>query len=211
VIGPSIPTEGMIVAEVLMSSSPSPVPDFDAITKASKKRKVDATGKAPVKRPRVSKKKKEDSMKASTSRGKASLKRPSDAEVASVRPVKLSKKSMSCPTTAATMTQIAIGVSGPKGAAGASGSKGVAHASGSRGAVTVKKVVTPVQKRRVPAIGVMTEASSAKYQESTPHGRMPRDSTLEFVLMLEPEASLQIAHGVGGASISDFASTIAAG
>jgi hypothetical protein len=201
----------MIVAKVLMSSSPSPVPDFDAITKASKKRKVDATRKAPVKCPRVSKKKKEESMKASTSRGKASLKRPSDAKVASVRPVKLRKKNMSRPTAAATMTHIAIGASGPKGVADASCSKGVASASGSRGAVTVKKVVAPVKKCCVLAIGIMAEASSAKYQESTPHGRMPRDSTLEFVLMLEPEASLQIACGAGGASISDSASTIATG
>jgi hypothetical protein len=115
---------------------PRPVPGSDA----SKKRKADATRKASVKHPKASGKKKGESVKASALRGKASLKRPSNEEVASARPVKLSKKTVSCPAAAATTMHIAIGASGPKGAAGASGSKGVASASGSTGTASAKKL-----------------------------------------------------------------------
>jgi hypothetical protein len=115
---------------------PRPVPGSDAFTEASKKRKADAAGKAPVKHPRVSGKKKGESAKASASRGKASLKRLSDAEVVSTRPVKLSKKTISHLTVAATTTCVAIGALGPKGATSASGSKGTASASGSKGAAS---------------------------------------------------------------------------
>jgi hypothetical protein len=54
--------------------SPRLVPGSDAFTEASKKRKEDAAGKAPVKHPRASRKKKGECVKASTSRGKARLK-----------------------------------------------------------------------------------------------------------------------------------------
>jgi poly(3-hydroxybutyrate) depolymerase len=53
---------------------PHPVPGSDAFTEALKKRKVDATGKAPVKCPRASGNKKGESAKASASWENASLK-----------------------------------------------------------------------------------------------------------------------------------------
>jgi hypothetical protein len=182
---------------------PRPVPSSDAFTESSKKRKVDATGKASVKCLRVYGKKKGESVKAAASRGKTSLKRPSDAEVASMRPVKLSKKIVPRPVAAASTTRVAIGASGPKSAIGASGSKGAPGASGSKGAAGAKKVVAPIQKRRVPAIGVMAEESSTESHESLPHDQMPQDSTPEFAsrsgthgqmleaaLRPEPESSL---------------------
>jgi hypothetical protein len=79
-----------------------------------------------------------------------------------VRPVKLSKKIVPCPTVATTTMHIAIGASSPKGVAGASSSKGEASASGSKSAAGVKKAPAPDQKRRVPAIGIMEEASSVE-------------------------------------------------
>jgi hypothetical protein len=191
------------VFEVMgVAYGPRLVPGSDGFTEASKKRQADAAGKTPVKRPRAPKKKKVESAKVSVSWGKTSLKRPSDVEVASVRPVKLSKKTVSYSAAVASTTCVALVASGPKGAASASGSKGAASA---------KKAITPVQKCRVPAIGVMAEASSAKSQESSPHGQTPRDSAPEFASMPEPDASLRIAHGAGGVSILDLAGTIAAG
>jgi hypothetical protein len=56
----------------------------------------------------------------------------------------------------------------------------------------------------------MAEASSAKSQEWSPHGRTPRDFAPEFESMPEPDASLQITHDAGGVLISDLAGTIAA-
>jgi hypothetical protein len=101
--------------------------------------------------------------KTAMPRGKASLKRPSDTEVASAHPVKQTKKIMSRPATIATA---------PRATDEASGSKGVPD---------TKKTVVPIRKRRVPAIGVMVEASSVEAYESSPHGQADRDSLLEIV------------------------------
>jgi hypothetical protein len=51
------------------------------------------------------------------------------------------------------MTHIAIGVSGPMGASDASSSKGAAG---------MKRAAPPIQKRCVPSIVVMVEASSTE-------------------------------------------------
>jgi hypothetical protein len=42
------------------------------------------------------------------------------------------------------------------------------------------------RKRRIPAIGVMVEASSTESQESLPHVSVVRDSLLDNVWMSEP-------------------------
>jgi hypothetical protein len=55
--------------------------------------------------------------------------------------------------TAATTTRVAIGVSG---------TKGVSDASSSKGDAGMKRATPPIQKRCVPSIGVMVEASSAE-------------------------------------------------
>jgi hypothetical protein len=100
-------------------------------------------------------------------------------------------------------------------------SKVTVGASGSKGAASAKKMVMPVRKHRVPAIGAMAAASSEESQESLPHGRVAQDSTVEItsrseprgqssrdslpssVPRLEPEAPLQVTTplDVGGASV----------
>jgi hypothetical protein len=56
------------------------------------------------------------------------------------------------------------------------------------------------RKRRIPAIGVMAEASSTESQESSPHGQIAPDSMPEIVSMPEP-------HGLSPqASVPDTAS-----
>jgi hypothetical protein len=84
--------------------------------------------------------------------GKGGLKRPSDAVVASAQPIKQTKKA----TFRLAVTMTTTGT-----AAGAYGSKVV---------VGMKKTTVPARKHRVPAIGIMVEASSVKSQESLPHG-----------------------------------------
>jgi hypothetical protein len=86
--------------------------------------------------------------------------------MASARRMKLSKKTVSRTAAAATTTHVAIRTSNSKGVAGASGSKNAASA---------KKAASPIQKGRIPAVGIMAEASLAESHESSPHGQMPRD------------------------------------
>jgi hypothetical protein len=86
-------------------------------------------------------------------------------EVASARPVKQTKKDMCRPAVIAT----AMGTA--------------AEASGSKVVVGMKKSLVPAQKYRIPAIGVMAEASSIELQESSPNGQTARDSMTEIVSM----------------------------
>jgi hypothetical protein len=44
----------------------------------------------------------------------------------------------------------------------------------------------PAKTRRIPAIGVMAEASLAELQESPPHSQIARDSMSEIMSMLKP-------------------------
>jgi hypothetical protein len=53
---------------------PRPIPGTEEITEAVRKRKLDATGKNPSKRPKAMGKKKMEAAKVAPSRGKASLK-----------------------------------------------------------------------------------------------------------------------------------------
>jgi hypothetical protein len=198
------------------------VPGTDEFTEVSRKRRMDATGKNPIKHARTSGKKKVEIVKAAAPRGKASLKRPFNAEVASARAAKQSKKTTPRPAATVTMMRVATEPSGPKGAAGASGSKGTDSA---------KKIVVPARKCRVPAIGVMAEASSAESHESSPHGltaqvsmpeilsrpephsQSPRVSLPDIAPRLEPEALLQITMpgGTGGALIPNLIAAISVG
>jgi hypothetical protein len=87
---------------VEVAYGPQPEPGTEEFTEASKKRRMNATGKNLGKRARVLRKKKVDTAKAAmvlgkactpqgkgaTPRGKGGLKLPSDAEVASARSVK---------------------------------------------------------------------------------------------------------------------------
>jgi hypothetical protein len=50
----------------------------------------------------------------------------------------------------------------------------------------MKKNAMPAQKRCVPAIGVIAEASSTESQETSCHGLEARDSLMENVSMPEP-------------------------
>jgi hypothetical protein len=93
-----------------------------------------------------------------------------NAEVASARPVKQTKKAMFCSATTVTVTGTA------------------AWASGSKVVVGTKKTMMLAQKRRIPAIGVMAEASSTESQESSPHGQIALDSMPEIVSMPEPHS-----------------------
>jgi hypothetical protein len=180
---------------------PRVMPDTDEFIEAVQKRKLDAIGKNPSKRPKAAGKKKVDAVKIAPSRGKASLKWSSAAEVASARPLKQSKKTVAHPVAAATTTHVPTGALSSKVASGASSSKGMASA---------KKTAMPIHKRRVPAIGAMAAASLEESKESSPHGRAAQDSTAEItsrseahgqssraslpgsVQWLEPEAPLQV-------------------
>jgi hypothetical protein len=142
---------------------PRLVPGTEAFTEASRKRKMDVTGKTPVKRVEAPRKKKGEPVKVVVPLGKTSLKRPSDEEVTSARPVKQSKMVVPNPAVSMTVTRVAVG------------------ASGSKGVASVKKVATPVQKRRIPTMRILAEASSAESHESSPHGQTPRDALPEIV------------------------------
>jgi hypothetical protein len=61
---------------------PRPMPGTEEFIKAVRKRRFDATGKKPSKRPKAAGKKKMEAMKVAPSRGKARLKRSSTAKVA---------------------------------------------------------------------------------------------------------------------------------
>jgi hypothetical protein len=124
---------------------PHAMPGTDKFTEVVQKRKLDAAGKNLSKRPKVEGKKKMDAAKIAPSWGKASLKWLSSAEVASGRPLKQSKKTVTHPTAAMTTTCVPTGALSSKVAAGASGSKGTS---------SVKKMVMPVHKHRVPVIGL---------------------------------------------------------
>jgi hypothetical protein len=165
-----------------MAYGPRPEPGTKEFTKASKKRKMDVAGKNLSKRVRALKKKKVETVKAAvppgktynpqgkgaTPRGKGGLKRLSDVEVASARPVKQTKKTMFRPTATATV----VGT--------------VAVVSESKVATGMKRTAMPTRKPRVPAFGVMVEASSTESQESSPHGLTAQDSLPKNVSMPEP-------------------------
>jgi hypothetical protein len=91
-----------------------------------------------------------------------------NTEVASARPVKQTKKAMFCPAMTVTITGTSVG------------------ASGSKVVVDTKKTTMLARKRRIPAIGVMAEASSSESQVSSPHGQTAPDSMPEIVSMPEP-------------------------
>jgi hypothetical protein len=169
---------------------PRPVPGPGAFSEASRKRKMDAARKTPVKRVKAPGKKRGEPTRVAAPQGKTNLKRPFDAEVASTRLVKQSKEVVPNLVLLVTATRVAVGASGSKVVAG------------------VKKVAVPAWKCRIPTMHILVEASSAESHESSPHGQTPRDSlpkvmsrpephgqtprgsVPETVPRLEPEASL---------------------
>jgi hypothetical protein len=176
------------------------MPGTDAFAEATKKRKMDATGKAPwVKHAKAPRKNKGEPVKVAAPQGKTGLKWPTEAEVASARSFKQSKKIASNPAAA---TRDAVGASSCKGAAG------------------VKRAAAHVRKHHIPTSRMLAEASSTESHESSPHGQMPQGSLpeivsrpeLETVLRSEPEAPLEITPvaGTGGASFLSFVVAIAA-
>jgi hypothetical protein len=187
---------------------PHAVPGTDEFTKAMQKRKLDTAGKNSSKCPKAVGKKKMDAAKIAPSRGKA-------------RPLKQSKK---------TMVHL-VAVNTTRVSARALSYKVVASASGAKGMANVKKIMMPIRKRHVPAIGAMAVASSEESQESSPHGRAARDSMAKItsrskprgqsswaslpssVPRVEPEAPLQVTAplDIGGASILDVTTAVATG
>jgi hypothetical protein len=83
--------------------------------------------------------------------------------VALARQLKQSKKAMAHPVAAATTTRFP---------AGALSSKVAAVASSSKGAASAKKMVMPVYKHHVPAIGSMAAASLKESQEMLLHSQV---------------------------------------
>jgi hypothetical protein len=155
---------------------PHPMPGTEEFTEAMKEWKLDATEKNPSKCSKAVGKRKMELVKVATSQGKASLKRPIAAEVASARTLKQTKKTKVRPA-ATTTTCVPTGALSSKVAAGAFSSKDVA---------SMKKMVVPIHKCRVLAIGAMAVASSKESRESSPHGRVTRDLTSEIASRLEP-------------------------
>jgi hypothetical protein len=100
-------------------------------------------------------------------------------EVVSARPLKQSKKTMVQPTVVVTTTCVP---------ARALSSKVAADVSGSKGATIAKKMVMPICKCSVLAIGAMAAASSEESQESSSHGQAARDSMAEITLRSEPRS-----------------------
>jgi hypothetical protein len=211
-----------IFEPVGVAYGPHAVLGTDEFTEAVRKRKLDATGKNPSNRSKEAGKKKIDAAKIAPSWGKASLKWLSATEVASARPLKLSKKAMVHPVAVTTTSRVPVEALSSKAAGGASGSKGAASA---------KKMVMPICKCRIPAIGVMAVASSEEYKELSPHGRVAQDSTAEItsrseprgqsswaslpgsVPRLEPEAPLEVTtpFDIGGASVLNVTTAVAIG
>jgi hypothetical protein len=125
----------------------------------------------------------------------------------------------------------AVAVTTTRVPAGALSSKVAVGASSSKGVTSVKKMVMPIHKRRIPAIGAMAATSLEEFQESSPHGRAARDSMTEITLRsephgqssqaslpgtvpsLEPEAPLQVTAplNVGGASVLNVTTAVATG
>jgi hypothetical protein len=152
-----------IFEHAVVTNGPHPVPGTEEFTKAVKKRKFDAIGKNPSKRLMAAGKRKMEAAKVAPSRGKVGLKWPSTAEVALARPLKQSKKAMAHPVAVATTTRFP---------AGALSSKVAAVASSSKGAASAKKMVMPVCKHHVPAIGSMAAASLKESQEMLLHSQV---------------------------------------
>jgi hypothetical protein len=147
---------------------PRPVP---VSVEVLKKRKVNATGKVLVKRPKVSEKKWIETVKAAAAWVKGGLKWSSDADISSAKSVKLSKNIVPHAIASAVATCITPEARGSKNVSGTLGCTTGGGGPYSKAIPGAKKATTSTKKCIILAIGALAEISSKGTQESPPHGQ----------------------------------------